>query len=207
MHDHRGGEDTCRAPEESSRGRGQVRREPRNCGHESSRRAACAHRCSARSRRGARRGRQCPGTRLLQRKRTLRGAGSRWGGPGGGMRACRRGGADSSGPARHSCGLGFGAAGPARNDSAKLSSSEAGRERGPDAAAPPRRDGKRIRMSRCRRACAVGWRSIPCALRESAPPARPAGRFFHRSVDWRMRISRSPWGARGAGSCRRRSAS
>jgi len=39
--------DSCRAPEESSRGRGEARRPPPRLGRESLRRAACAHRGSA----------------------------------------------------------------------------------------------------------------------------------------------------------------
>ena len=61
------------------------------------RRAACAHRCSAMGLASSRDGGPYRGGWLLQRKRTLRGAGSRRGGPGGARRACRRGLVDSSG--------------------------------------------------------------------------------------------------------------
>jgi len=48
MRGHRGRENARRAPEESSRGRSEAHRAPPNVGREIPRRAACAHRCSAR---------------------------------------------------------------------------------------------------------------------------------------------------------------
>jgi len=96
IHDHRGGEDACRASEESSRGRSQAGRappqpRPREPAPRSVRPPLFRADAGV-----ARDGWPHPRGRLLQRKRTLRGAGSRRGRRGGGNRACRRGGADSS---------------------------------------------------------------------------------------------------------------
>jgi hypothetical protein len=108
--------ESCRAPEESSRGPSEARRAPPRLGLESPRRAACAHRCSARGLAISHHRRQCRGGRFY----------------GGGARCaararCGRDGGEGDGPG---CGRGWipreparlirrrgsGAAGSTRND-------------------------------------------------------------------------------------------
>jgi len=100
----------CRAPEESSRGRSEARRPLHDRGRTDPRRAACARRGSSDEAGIVARRPAMPLGWLLQRKRTLRGAGSWRGGPGRGAGWIPRE------PAGRWGGRGFGAAGSARND-------------------------------------------------------------------------------------------
>jgi hypothetical protein len=116
MHGRRGGENVCRAPEESSRGRSKPGRAPPSLGYESPRRAACAHRCSAREPawRATADHTAEPGFYSGSARRAARARGGQAGRRDAGLSAKQSRFLD--GARRHSCGLGSGATGPARND-------------------------------------------------------------------------------------------